>query len=1066
MECPTEEELLDLVEGRMSSVSSSLETHLDRCSSCRAIVVAAAAVDPEEAAGDRYQVLEEIGRGGQSSILRVFDRELLREVALKQFLSRGDPSASSGPSPADRCLREVRVTGTLSHPAVLPIHDMGVRRSGAPFYTMPIVDGPTLAEVVSRASSVAERLRLLPHVVQVCQAIGYAHEHGFVHRDLKPENIMVGSFGETLLLDWGLARVPDLPDRAGSLPDDWDQGVTLDGSVVGTPGYMSPEQAEGGTVGPASDIWSLGAVLFFVLSGRAPFKGPSVEEILDLVRAGSAPPVRAPDGEVPPELGAIVRRAMSQALEERYPSATALADDIIAFQSGGRVSSYRYDTRERVSRFVRRYRGLLLVVAVVVAALSGIAVVSTFAYRTTREALGQAEAARNGAEVEAARHHTETVAANYKLAEAHVGAAERERDSGRTLEARRLAASALYHNPSYSGSPLHEVDLDEQQDVGPQLVARARGQLALAALDHFVGPVEVPQPTPLGATLHSTAIGGELLAIGGASHRALLLRPTDGATIATLEHDANVRDIAISASGTYALSQDEEGTVRSWEIDHGELVSERRGGTKDGVLLAVADTGALAFVNTRRSIQVVREAEAWTIDVERPSALIISGDGRTLFVGTAGGEVQVFDLSRRREVVRTRALARPINRLLYPEGTSEVIAVAAGEIARVGIEAGEVILRQQAGATVLAVALSPDHEVLYAATSREIIALSARRDRVIARIPTSMLPVHQIWRDEELLLASSGMHTQAWRINGNRPLTVDADLLPYTVQRGDVQYSVFARRPAVVRVDWEAREVQKITLDAETPVSRLALAGEHAVTRHQDRSVITWRLGADRWTPLERKSFAPVVVDAVAASEETGWVAVGTRDGLIKTWSLGRPGEIETLSGHSGPVTSLDFDPTGQYLVSSSTMPGEIMRWEVGRPSAPPVRVATDDLVVRAVCFGADTAEVYSAGDSGLRRWTIGDSSVSLEVLRPTPHRSVTYGSGLVVGQSRDFLLSTWDGPTGAPIASIDAWGHWRAPAYAFKPGERVLRVIGYSEAIELDLDAVASFDPVSALSR
>ena len=1041
----------------MTSVPPSLEAHLDQCEACRELVVVAASVGSEDSDRERYDVIEELGKGGQSRVLRVFDRELLREVALKLFVNAGEAHGSHAPTPADRCLREVRAAAVLSHPAILPIHDMGVQRSGAPFYTMPIIDGPTLAEVVGRASTVAERLRLLPHVVQVCQAIGYAHEQGFVHRDVKPDNVMVGSFGETVLLDWGLARVPDRPDASGVLSAESTQGVTLDGSVVGTPGYMSPEQAEGEAVGPASDIWSLGAVLYFVLTRRAPFRGPSIAATLELVKQGRAEPIRTPDGDIPPELAAIVSKAMSPHPDDRYPTATALADDIIAFQSGGSVGSYRYDLRERISRFVRRYKALLTVVFVLIAALTTVALVSALAYRTSSRALDEAKDARAGAERQALQHHEQTLEKAYELSRAHVDAAERERERGHVLESRALAVDALRENPSYRHGPSYEAEAEARHPDAHSVIARARGQLALAALDHVEGRLTVPAPPELGATLNATAVGGGLLGIAGRSRSALVVRLDDGELVASLPHPRNVRDLTISTSGTLALTQDDAGIVRRWRLETGAVEGQWSGGVSDGLLLAVADNGVLAYLSGRTELTVVGDGEPWTIEVERPTAVMLSPDGTVLSLGNAAGEVAVFDTSRRREVVRVKAQFRPVVRLLHSTADSNVLAAGANSIAHVDPSTGKVVRRHEVFTSIRAIASSPDQTFVYAVTPVEIVIFRVDQRDALARVPTSLAPIHQVWRAGDVLYASSGTQTHGWRVRTSQSHPVGSDLRSVTAQFEGVQYTPVARRAAVARVDWAAETSTMITLDTPSPALRLAVIGDRAVTRHVDRSVVTWKVERDAWTAVHTAPFPPGSSDAVAASPSSRYMAIGLRDGTIRIAAIERPQDMQTLDGPTGPIIALDFDPTGRYVLSASSMPAEVYRWDLAQDAPRGVRVGADEQVLRDACFGANEDEVYVAGASGLQRWTLDGTT---ELIDAMPHRAVSYGSGLVAGQTTDFLFNAWHAETHQPFAIINAFGHRQAPGFALVPDRRAIRILAYDDAYELDFDAVADFSP------
>jgi WD40 repeat protein len=293
--------------------------------------------------GPRFEVLAPHARGGLGEVFLAFDRELRRRVALKELQSRlaHDPDAQA------RFLREAEVTGRLEHPGIVPVYSLGRYPDGRPYYAMRLIEGQTLRDAIEhyhRASpddgprGLAFQ-RLLRSVIDACNAVAYAHSRGVVHRDLKPENIMLGPFGETLVVDWGVAKVqgdePAAPRAAADDTGAGDASMTRPGSVVGTPRTMSPEQAAGELerVGPASDIYSLGAILYFLLAGRAAFPDGDVPTVLKRVRRGIFPAPRRLRRSVDPRLEAICLKAMALDPGERHASALDLAGDLEAWQA-------------------------------------------------------------------------------------------------------------------------------------------------------------------------------------------------------------------------------------------------------------------------------------------------------------------------------------------------------------------------------------------------------------------------------------------------------------------------------------------------------------------------------------------------------------------------------------------------------------------------------------------------------------------------------------------------------------------------------------------------------------
>ena len=322
-------------------------------------------------AGVRYRIIRPHARGGLGQVSVAVDEELHREVAFKELLA----DCADDSDCRDRFLVEAEITGGLEHPGIVPVYGFGTRADGRPFYAMRFIRGESLkvAIQVFHKANAAGRLpgertlefrKLLARFVDVCQAIRYAHSRGVVHRDLKPENIMLGKYGETLVVDWGVAKSVERLEKASDGETTLrpisgsSSNPTRMGSVIGTPAYMSPEQAEGrlDIVGPAADIYSLGATFHTLLTNANPFAADSIIDVLEKVRGGDFPRPRQLDPTIPRPLEAICLKAMAMKPESRYPTATALAGDIEHWLADEPVAAYPEPLRARIGRWMRRHR--------------------------------------------------------------------------------------------------------------------------------------------------------------------------------------------------------------------------------------------------------------------------------------------------------------------------------------------------------------------------------------------------------------------------------------------------------------------------------------------------------------------------------------------------------------------------------------------------------------------------------------------------------------------------------------------------------------------------------------
>jgi tetratricopeptide (TPR) repeat protein/tRNA A-37 threonylcarbamoyl transferase component Bud32 len=373
-------------------------------------VPAVPAVRPERT--ERFTVLRVHAVGGVGRISIAHDAQLQREVVLKEIQEEFLEDQEN----LNRFVVEAQITGRLEHPGVAPVYSLGAFPDGRPYYVMRFIRGRSLSHAIEHfhrmygssdsSQKIIEMRKLLRHFLDACNTIEYAHNRGVIHRDIKPDNIMLGRYGETIVVDWGLAKPLDETDRSLS-PEPAtigairrcslaDTSETQAGVVIGTPEYMSPEQAEGvqPRVGPASDVYSLGATLYSILTGRAPIAGNDVGEVLRRVRTGNYPGARAVDSAIPVHLEAICRMAMALKPEDRYASPRRLADDVERWMADQPVAAYPESLRERGLRWARRHRAWANALAVTVLVL---ALTASGAAVQVQSALEKAQASNKAA---------------------------------------------------------------------------------------------------------------------------------------------------------------------------------------------------------------------------------------------------------------------------------------------------------------------------------------------------------------------------------------------------------------------------------------------------------------------------------------------------------------------------------------------------------------------------------------------------------------------------------------------------------------------------------------------
>ncbi len=484
----------------------------------------------------RYTIEGEHGRGGLGRVFKAYDTELERTVAIKEMLR---PSRAE-----ERFVREAKITARLEHPGIVPLYDAGRWPDGDPFYTMKLVSGRSLKERIAATSSREERFALITHVLAVADAIAYAHSKGIIHRDLKPSNIIIGDYGETIVIDWGIAKDLNrkhdvIGEQASSCYTPARYALTSAGDILGTPSYMSPEQGRGDSVDERTDVYALGAILYHVLVGQPPRSTSRAESWQSDPVPIAHSQTKSLHPMMPPDLVAIIDKAMSFDLAGRYPTARSFAEDLRRFQDGKLVQAHQYSLRSLVRRWVLRYRTL------VITALVAAVVLATMAVLGVNQIVKERDVAR---EERATARKERTVA--------------RGAESRAIKERNRLvlanATSALATNPSAALEHLGNYNGDEWDRVRDITAdAFTRG---------------VPQHLrSFGSMVTSVALLSERYLLAQVRANVTGIYDIESATWSDVEHKIGWKDVALSPRGDAFVSRHTSGGTSVVRTEDGRV---------------------------------------------------------------------------------------------------------------------------------------------------------------------------------------------------------------------------------------------------------------------------------------------------------------------------------------------------------------------------------------------------------------------------------------------------------------------------------------------------------------
>jgi eukaryotic-like serine/threonine-protein kinase len=988
----------------------------------------------EETPG-RYLAVREFARGGMGRILIVRDQHLGRDIALKELLRSAPldaPTVEAGPATEHararlvRFLQEASITARLEHPSIVPVHEVGRRANGTPYYTMKLVRGRTLDRAIAEAGSLRKRLELLNHFLDLCQALAYAHSRSVIHRDIKPTNVMIGEFGETLVLDWGIAKAVGSPKERplgteaggaeGALAEARGKPLTKTGEYLGTPHYMAPEQALGRTdeVSEAADVYSLGAVLYELLTGRRCFAGGTAPQVLGKVISGERAPIQSIEPGVPVELVAICDRAMQVRPEARYPSAKELAEDIQRFLSGALVEAYEYRTMDRLRRFARRYRAILATSAVAMAVLVAM---GAFAVTNIIKEQRRTEYILYGSSISLAKASVDS----RHLEEAH-RALEEAPAQFRNVEWGLLLALSHPELMTLRGHR-GEVMYGEYSPDGTMIATCGRrdGRVLLwdARTGAPLGTITVWKDDEIEIHRMDWSSDSRLLVTATKSEETAVWDAKTGACAQKFKEFAYTP--VFSPDGAMVAAATHDGRrITLFDVATGKVIREFNGPDSYQTRIAFSHDGRRLASTTSKGAIYVWDRETGPLwhrpdETHKPKATWVSfsPDDRMLLTSGSGGLAKLWDAATGKELRTLQGHGGSVGCARFTPDGARAITASADRTVRVwDVTTGEQLwMLDGFPMGVGFIGLDPSglsfvaNTLDNAAVVRPVMPVQERHT-----FKNREAPVNSVAFSADGKLLATGAGNGANKPDGNVVLwdTATCDRFR-SIETGSRFVLSICFLPGAQRLAFAGDVGKGGIFDMQTGSRVSAFADQSAR------------------------------VTAVAVSPNGRMLATGNRDGLVMLRDLATGERLALMEGHTLGLCAMLFNPAGD-TIATAALDGDVRLWTV--PEGELIRVLPASKESVPLAFSPNGRWIATRGKgNGINLWDMktGRLDRTFEGHASYVHcLAFTSDGRRLASGSKDSSVRIWDAETGKELLLLDQHKS-RVCALAFSPDDRFL---------------------------